>query len=101
MFKLWATIVKDFRILTRDRVGLVLMFAMPILLVFVITSIQLSTFELVNENKISLLISNKDKGEASQQLLDAITKIGMFELNEVDANVDEKELNDLMHKNDA
>ena len=101
MFKLWSTIVKDFRILTRDRVGLVLMFAMPILLVFVITSIQLSTFELVNENKVSLLICNKDKGEASRQLLEAITKMGMFELNEVATNVEETELSDMMHERDA
>lgn len=101
MFKLWATILKDFRILTRDKVGLALMFVMPIILVLVITSIQLSTFELVNDNKVPLLVSNKDKGEASKQLLEAINKIGMFELTEVASDFNEKQINDRMHEKDA
>ena len=51
MFKLWATIIKDIRILTRDKVGIALMFGMPILLVLIVTSIQNSTFQLINKNK--------------------------------------------------
>ncbi len=50
------------KILLRDRLGLFLIFFMPILLVIVITSVQNSTFELVNNNKISLLVYNKDQG---------------------------------------
>ena len=57
MFKLWSTIQKDFRMLARDRVGLVFMFAMPILLVIIVTSIQNSTFNLLNKNKISLIVN--------------------------------------------
>jgi len=62
MFKLWASIKKEFYLLLSDKVGLVLMFVMPLLLVFVITIIQDSAFKLVNENKISILIVNHDKG---------------------------------------
>ncbi|MES2732800.1 MAG: ABC transporter permease [Bacteroidota bacterium] len=101
MFKLWATIIKDFHILTRDRVGLTLMFVMPILLVVIITSIQASTFDLVNDNKVPLLLCNKDKGEASVQLVQAIRKIGMFALTEVPATLDEKQLADQMTDKDA
>jgi ABC-2 type transport system permease protein len=101
MFKLWASIKKDVRILTRDRVGLVLMFAMPILLVIVITSVQNSTFELVNANKVKLLIYNKDTGAASRQLLDAIDKIGMFQLYFISGIYNEKEITERMHGNDA
>jgi len=50
MFKLKATIIKDIRILLRDKVGISLMFVMPIILVVVVTSIQNSTFQLVNKN---------------------------------------------------
>ena len=32
MFKLWSTILKDIRILTRDKLGLIFMFVMPIVL---------------------------------------------------------------------
>lgn len=101
MFKLGATIIKDLRILTRDKVGLALMFAMPILLVFVITSIQLSTFELVNDNKVPLLVSNQDTGIASLQLLEAIEQIGMFATTTIAGDGDEKEINHLMQENDA
>jgi ABC-2 type transport system permease protein len=101
MYKLWATILKDIRILTRDKVGLTLMFLMPIVLAIVITAIQNSTFELVNDNKVPLLLCNKDHGEASGQLIKAIEKIGMFEVKQVTAEEDEKQITDRMHAKDA
>jgi general stress protein CsbA len=78
MYKLGATILKDLRILLRDKIGLVLMFGMPVLLVIVITKIQNSTFELVNKNKITLLLANRDTGKTSNEMIAAIDKIGMF-----------------------
>jgi len=101
MLKLRSTIIKDIRILTRDRVGLVLMFVMPIILVLVITSIQNSTFELVNDNKIRLLISNKDQGKASKQLTEAIDKIGLFKIKNIDGSTSEKHLSEMMNEEDA
>jgi ABC-2 type transport system permease protein len=101
MFKLWATIRKDTILLFRDKVGLLLMFVMPILLVLVITSIQNSTFELVNENKIPLLICNKDTAHTSVEFIDALNQIGMFEIKEVSKNLSAESLNVVMHENDA
>jgi len=101
MFKLRATILKDIRILTRDKVGLTLMFVMPILLAIVITAIQNGTFELVNDNKVPLLLCNKDTGEASRQLVQAIQKIGMFELKQVTKDETEKQITGRMHAKDA
>jgi len=101
MFRLWSTIKKDFRILTRDKVGLTMMFVMPILLVIVITSVQNSTFELVNNNKIALLIDNKDKGESGKRLINAIEKIGMFHLQIISGEQNEKEIPERMHAKDA
>jgi ABC-2 type transport system permease protein len=97
MYKLWSTIVKDVRILTRDKAGLILMFAMPVLLVIVITNIQNSTFELVNKNKTSLLICNRDTGEAGRTLTQAIDKIGMFSMQSVPKDQGEKNIIDRMH----
>ena len=90
MFTLWATIVKDIRILTRDRVGIALMFGMPILLVLIVTSIQNSTFQLINKNKISLLVCNRDTGKISEEFLQAVDKIGMFKIVQVTGNETEK-----------
>ncbi|MEP7277482.1 MAG: ABC transporter permease [Bacteroidota bacterium] len=101
MFKLKATILKDIRLLIRDKMGLILMFVMPILLAIVITAIQNSTFELVNDNKVHLLLCNRDSGQASSQLVQAIEKIGMFEVIQVTKNETEKQITDRMHAKDA
>ena len=101
MYKLWATILKDLQILTRDRVGLIVMFVMPIVLAIVITATQNSTFELVNKNKVSLLLCNKDTGDASKELVSAIEKIGMFDVKKVTAGETEKQLSERMHQKDA
>jgi len=101
MYKLYATITKDFRILMRDKVGLTLMFAMPILLALIITAVQNSTFELVNHNKIKLLLCNKDTGDASRQLVVAIEKSGMFQEIKISGNESTGNIIARMHAKDA
>jgi len=99
MYKLWATIKKDTRILLRDRVGIALMFVMPIILVVVVTSIQNSTFQLVGKNRLPILISNKDTGQSSAQMIKAIGNIGMFRVLEMPKN--QNNMADAMHNADA
>lgn len=101
MFKLWATIQKDFRLLTRDKVGLTLMFAMPIILAILITSIQNSTFKLVNDNKVALLICNNDEGKISEQFITAVKESAMFELSFAKSPSKETEIIAEMEKNNA
>lgn len=83
MFKLWISIKKDIRILLRDKVGISLMFVMPIILVVVVTSIQNSTFQLVNKNKLPIVVCNTDTGTASKQFIESINKIGMFNVLQI------------------
>ena len=101
MFKLWATIVKDCRVLVRDGIGLAMMFMMPIVLVFVVTDIQNSTFHLINKNKLPLLICNRDTGESGTQLIEAIDKIGMFNVQKLPRGISEKLIADSMKDKDA
>lgn len=101
MFKLWSTILKDVRILTRDKLGLVFMFVMPIVLAIVITAVQNSTFEMLNTNTVPMLLCNRDTGDAGKQLETAITKVGMFNLKQVTANETDKEIANRMHAKDA
>lgn len=101
MYKLRATIWKDLIILTRDRVGLIFMFAMPIILAIVITATQNSTFELVNNNKINLLICNRDTGIQAREFVQGIEKAGMFHISRAEKNIDDAALHELMDKNDA
>jgi ABC-2 type transport system permease protein len=101
MFKLWATIIKDFRVLVRDGMGLALMFIMPIVLVFVVTDIQNSTFQMINKNKMPVLVCNRDTGESGTQLIEAINKIGLFKVYQLPKKQDEKAIADSMKQKDA
>lgn len=101
MFKLWSTILKDVRILTRDKLGLVFMFVMPIVLAVVITAVQNSTFEMLNTNKVPMLMCNRDTGEAGRQMQTAIEKVGMFKLKHLDPKATDKKISASMHAKDA
>src|SRR5476651_1396429 len=98
-YKLWATMQKDIRVLLRDRVGIALMFVMPIVLVVVVTSIQNSTFQLVSKNKLHILIANNDTGKSSAQMVKAIGDIGMFKVSLLSKN--ESDIKNGMEHSDA
>lgn len=101
MQKLWATIIKDIKILLRDGVGLLLMFVMPIILVIVVTNIQNSTFEAVNKTRLPLLVCNKDTGKLSRQLIEAIDKLGLLKVSQLPKNATTAEIGDGMKGKDA
>ncbi|GAB2695810.1 ABC transporter permease [Mucilaginibacter koreensis] len=101
MFKLWATIIKDVRILFRDKAGLILMFGMPILLVIIVTGIQNSTFQLVKNEKLKVLVCNLDTGKAGQEFTQAIDNIGMFKLLPAKKGLNEQQLTERMRVQDA
>lgn len=95
MFKVYASVKKELLLLINDKVGLALMFLMPLLLVFIITIIQDSVYKVVNENKIPLLVMNSDKGGLGKKLTDVLTSSGLFEIDGVDgadANILKEEL---------
>lgn len=82
MSKLFASIKKEFLLLIYDKVGLLLMYLMPIFLVFVITIVQDSTFKLVNENNIEISVVNNDNGYLGDSLLSILHNSGSFEITE-------------------
>jgi ABC-2 type transport system permease protein len=101
MYKLKATIIKDIRILLRDKVGIALMFVMPIILVVIVTSIQNSTFQLVNKNRIAMMVCNRDTGKLSTQLIQSIDKIGMFKMVSIPKSESEEAIKNRMRGKDA
>jgi len=101
MYKLKATIIKDIRILLRDKVGIALMFIMPIILVVIVTSIQNSTFQLVNKNRIAMMVCNRDTGKLSTQLIQSIDKIGMFKMISIPKTEAEEAIKNRMRGKDA
>jgi ABC-2 type transport system permease protein len=59
--KLWASIRKEYLLLIRDKVGLSILFLMPMILIFVMTLIQDSAFKTLNEKGIPIVYVNNDK----------------------------------------
>jgi ABC-2 type transport system permease protein len=99
--KLLATIQKDVRILLRDKTGLLLIFAMPVLLVLVVTGIQSSNFDVTHKNTLSISVCNKDTGFISREFIDALDSTGLFNLTFY-RNVNEDQLrHDILKKNMA
>lgn len=85
MFKLYSSLRKELLLLINDKVGLALMFLMPLLLVFIITIIQDSAYKMVNENQIPLLVVNHDSGKEGGKLVDLLTKSGLFKIESQNA----------------
>jgi ABC-2 type transport system permease protein len=74
---------------------------MPIVLVVVVTSIQNSTFQLVNKNKIPAVVFNLDTGKSGSQLIEDIDKIGLckvltYNVKNTDSLTEKMDENDAM-----
>lgn len=59
--KLAASVRKEYLLLVRDRMGLSILFLMPMVLIFVMTLIQDAAFKTLNEKGIPVVFVNNDK----------------------------------------
>jgi ABC-2 type transport system permease protein len=91
MRKLGASIAKELQLLAHDKVGLLLLYLMPVVLVFIITVVQDSAFKLVNDNQLELLVTNADEGNLGDSLVAILKKSGNFIIDEKN-NLTEKKL---------
>ncbi len=76
------------------------MFAMPILLVVIVTSIQSSTFDIIGKNKIEIFIQNKDEGTLSKELIHALDTSGIFKILFLKEG-SEQQIDEEMHSRDV
>lgn len=91
MRRLFASITKELQLLAHDKVGLLLLYLMPVVLVFIITVVQDSAFKLVNDNQLELIITNADKGELGDSLISILKNSGSFIIDEK-SNLTEKNM---------
>lgn len=82
MKKLIASIIKEVQLIIHDKVGLLLMYLMPILLVFIITIVQDSAFKLVKDNQLDILLVNHDRGGLGDSLGAILASTGNFAVEE-------------------
>jgi ABC-2 type transport system permease protein len=81
MTPLKSLIYKDGLLLIRDKAGLCMMFLMPMLLVMIMAYLQDSTFNLVQETRIPLLLLNNDKDSLGIAIERQMETSGIFAIS--------------------
>jgi len=75
------------------------MVLLPILLVIIITTIQNSAFNLVSNNQIELILSNKDKHDLSKDYVASLKQSQLF--NVIEKNLTKEELHNAINTSDT
>lgn len=60
MHRYLYSFIKEIKLLTRDTAGVLMLFVMPLILIFIITFIQDSSFKSAHEARIPLVLVNED-----------------------------------------
>lgn len=68
MRRLVAAMKKEMLLLVRDKIGLAILFLMPMVLIFVMTLIQDSAFRTINEEGIPIVFVNEDQDTLGQRI---------------------------------
>ena len=92
MHKLLASTYKEFLLLTRDVGGIAILFIMPLVLIVTITLIQDSTFKIVSDTKIPILLVDNDKGSVSETINKGLEESNVFEVIKIKIEEDAKNL---------
>lgn len=89
-------------LLIRDWGGLGILFIMPSVLLITITLIQESTFQVVGESKMPVILVDNDKGEIGNMIRQNLSNSESTELitKWKDKNIDEKKARELVSKGD-
>jgi ABC-2 type transport system permease protein len=98
----WGTVIKELLILIRDIPGLVLLFALPMVLILVITLTQENAFKSVSDNKVDLIYIDNDLGELGKTIEKGLNQSGYFRVikNRGNQVIDLEEANKLIAKGD-
>jgi ABC-2 type transport system permease protein len=80
MLKLWSCIQKELTLLYRDFSGLMVLFAMPVVLVIVVTLVQENVLKSMGETRTKVLLIDQDGKTVGQRIEDSIKKPGSVSL---------------------
>ncbi|MFL5764240.1 MAG: ABC transporter permease [Bacteroidia bacterium] len=83
MNQLIAAIKKEMLILLRDRVGLAVLFLMPMILIFVMTLIQDSAFKSLNERGIPIVFVDNDRDSLGIAIGEGLRHSDMCSFNDM------------------
>ncbi len=94
MLKLRSSIIKEILVLIRDMAGLAILFVMPMVLIFVMTLIQDSTFRKLDETYLEVLVVNNDLDSLGMAIEQGLASTGFFSVKTSldDQNISEQVL---------
>jgi len=81
MNKLKASVIKEFLVLIRDIPGLIILFAMPAVMIIVVTLVQDSTLKNLSNRKIKILYVDNDNDILSKSLKEGLFNSEIFEID--------------------
>ena len=72
MDRMLASVMKEWRLLIRDRAGLLMLFLMPSLLVIVVSVVQMNVLKTMGDEPVALLWVDQDQGDLAQMLREGL-----------------------------
>ena len=72
------SVYKELLLLRRDFGGVVILFIMPLILIFAVTLIQESAFKKISDAKIPILLVDYDNGKVSKSVYNNLEKSDIF-----------------------
>ena len=84
--KITASIKKEFLLLIRDMAGLSMLFIMPIALVILMALLQDSTFKVLDEKKMPVVIINNDHDIFGNNIVSGLSSSKFFDVTVLSAN---------------
>ena len=75
MDRLLTSVMKEWRLLARDRVGLLMLFLLPALLVIVISVVQMNVLKTMGDDPVALLWVDRDQGEMARELRERVAAV--------------------------
>lgn len=81
MRKFWAASKKEMLLLVRDKIGLSILFIMPMVLILVMTLIQDAAFRTLNEEGLPILFVNQDQDTLGNRIEMGLKSSGICQLH--------------------
>jgi len=81
--KFKASTIKESLLLIRDRAGIAMLFIMPMMLILIMSLLQKSTLEKLEEQHIPVLVLNYDQDSLGAHIVDGLRQSDFFELSEL------------------
>lgn len=89
--KYLASTLKELLLLLRDKAGLTMLFIMPMALILIMTFLQDSSFQLLEEKKLPILIINYDADTFGIEIVNGLKNSKFFKVDELNSEEPEAE----------